>query len=140
MEDINQLEGIKMEGRTRQRLVSGDIWIRALNMALFAIAYSIAKFIIVFLVIFQFVTVLFTRRVNEPLLQFGKNLSIYILEILEFQTFNTELRPFPFSPWPDEEPGGEEWLDDTDSDADADTEEEEEADDSTEGSTDKDKQ
>ena len=139
MEDINQLEGIKMEGRTRQRLVSGDIWIRALNMALFAIAYSIAKFIIVFLVIFQFVTVLFTRRVNEPLLQFGKNLSIYILEILEFQTFNTELRPFPFSPWPDEEPGGEEWLDDTDSDADADTEEEE-ADDSTEGSTDKDKQ
>ena len=139
MEDINQLEGIKMEDRTRQRLVSGDIWIRALNMALFAIAYSIAKFIIVFLVIFQFVTVLFTRRVNEPLLQFGKNLSIYILEILEFQTFNTELRPFPFSPWPDEEPGGEEWLDDTDSDADADTEEEE-ADDSTESSIDKDKQ
>lgn len=128
-----------MEGRTRQRLVSSDIWIRALNMALFAIAYSITKFIIVFLVIFQFVTVLFTRRVNEPLLQFGKNLSIYILEILEFQTFNTELRPFPFSPWPDEAPGGEEWLDDTDSDADADTEEEE-ADDSTEGSTDKDKQ
>ena len=128
-----------MKESTRQRLVSGDIWIRALNMALFAIVYSIAKFIIVFLVIFQFVTVLFTRRVNEPLLQFGKNLSIYILEILEFQTFNTELRPFPFSPWPDEEPGGEEWLDDTESDDNADAEEEE-ADDSTEGSTDKDKQ
>ena len=128
-----------MKESTRQRLVSGDIWIRALNMALFAIVYSIAKFIIVFLVIFQFVTVLFTRRVNEPLLQFGKNLSIYILEILEFQTFNTELRPFPFSPWPDEAPGGEEWLDDTESDDNADAEEEE-ADDSTEGSTDKDKQ
>jgi hypothetical protein len=62
-------------------------------------------------VIFQFLAVLVTGRANEPLLQFGKNLSVYILEILEFQTFNTELRPFPFSPWPDEEPGGDEWVD-----------------------------
>lgn len=128
-----------MKESTRQRLVSGDIWIRALYMALFAIAYSIAKLIIVFLVIFQFVAVLFTRRANEPLLQFGKNLSIYIFEILEFQTFNTELRPFPFSPWPDEEPGGEEWLEDTDSDGDADSEEGE-ANDPVEDDADKNKQ
>lgn len=109
-----------MEERTRQSLVSSDIWFRLLYMLLFAIAFGIARFILGFLVIFQFFTVLFTREVNKPLLQFGKNLSIYVYEILEFQTFNTELHPFPFSPWPDEEPGGEEWLDDIDSDADND--------------------
>jgi len=127
-----------MKESTRQGLVSSDIWIRALYMVLFAIAFGIARFIIGFLVIFQFFAVLFTRRVNEPLLQFGKNLSIYISEILEFQTFNTEEHPFPFSPWPDEEPGGEQWLDKTNVDSDADTDEDE-VDDSTEDSTDKDK-
>jgi hypothetical protein len=100
-----------MEESTRERLIRGDIWVRALYMVLFAIAFGLTRVIIVFVVIFQFLAVLFTGRANEPLLQFGKNLSVFILEILEFQTFNTELRPFPFSPWPDEEPGGEEWVD-----------------------------
>lgn len=141
-----------MEETTRQRLVSSDIWIRALYMVLFAIAFGIARFIIGFLVVFQFFAVLFTGRANEPLLQFGKNLTVYIYEILEFQTFNTELHPFPFSPWPDEEPGGEAWLDDADIDVDADIDDEldvsettadpgdtEDVDDSNEDSEEKDK-
>jgi hypothetical protein len=81
-------------------------------MLLFAIAYSIAEAVIIFLAIFQSVAVLITGHINEPLLRFGKNLSVFIFDILEFQTFNTELRPFPFSAWPDEEPSGGEWLDD----------------------------
>ena len=64
--------------------------------------------------LFQFVSVLATGVVNEQLLRFAKNLNIYLLEILEFQTFNSERRPFPFTAWPDEEPGGDEWLDDDD--------------------------
>ena len=105
-----------MEEKTRLRLISREIWVRALYMVLFSVAYSIAEFIIIFLVIFQFAAALFTGRVNAPLLQFGKNLSLYIYEILEFQTFNTELRPFPFSPWPDEEAGGELWRAEQDAD------------------------
>ncbi len=134
-----------MEESTRERLIRGDIWVRALYMVLFAIAFGLTRVIIVFVVIFQFLSVLFTGRANEPLLQFGKNLSVFIFEILEFQTFNTEQRPFPFSPWPDEEPGGEAWLDETDSDEASETTAEssdtevDEADDSTEDSADKDK-
>lgn len=101
-----------MREETRQNLVKSDIWMRVLYMILFAIAYSIAEAAIIFLAIFQCIAVLITGNVNEPLLRFGKNLSVFIFDILEFQTFNTELRPFPFSAWPDEEPGGEDWLDD----------------------------
>ena len=36
-----------------------------------------------------------------------------MFDILEFQTFNSEIKPFPFSPWPDEEHGGE-WLEEPD--------------------------
>jgi len=89
-------------------------------MVLFSIAFSLAKMIIVILVIFQFLSILVTGQANAQLLRLAKNLSVYLLEVLEFQTFNTERHPFPFSPWPDEEPGGEVWLDDYDLDDDDD--------------------
>ena len=95
---------------TRERLIRGDIWSRALYMILFAFIYSISKFIVIIVVVFQFFTILFTGSANEPLLKFGNSLAIYIREMLDFQTFNTEQHPFPFSPWPDEDYGGERWL------------------------------
>ena len=102
-----------MKENTRENLVRRDIWNRALYMLLFAIVYSVAEAIIVLLAIFQFVALLITGQVNELLLRFGKNLSVFMFDILEFQTFNSEIKPFPFSPWPDEEHGGE-WLEERD--------------------------
>ena len=96
-----------MKENTRENLVRRDIWIRALYMLLFAIVYSVAEAIIVLLAIFQVVALLISGQVNELLLRFGKNLSVFMFDILEFQTFNSEIKPFPFSPWPDEEHGGE---------------------------------
>ena len=102
-----------MKENTRENLVRRDIWIRALYMLLFAIVYSVAEAIVVLLAIFQFVALLITGQVNELLIRFGKNLSVFMFDILEFQTFNSEIKPFPFSPWPDEEHGGE-WLEEPD--------------------------
>ena len=34
----------------------------------------------------------------------------YSEDIFEFLTFNSEVRPFPFEPWPNEEAGGETWM------------------------------
>ncbi|MFP6815301.1 MAG: DUF4389 domain-containing protein [Pseudomonadales bacterium] len=91
-----------MEQETKQRLTRRDIWMRALFMVLFAIAYSVAEAVVVLLVLFQFVTVLLTGHANQKALRLGHNLSTYVYQILQFQTFNTESRPFPFSDWPDE--------------------------------------
>lgn len=99
-----------MEEAVKDRLTSPGIWWRALYMVLFAVAFSIAKTIIVFLVIIQFLSILVTGGANEPLLKFGTNLSTYVYQILQFQTFNTETQPFPFSDWPDEAAGGDRWL------------------------------
>lgn len=107
-----------MDEELKQRLSRGDIWGRALYMIFFAIAYSAAEFIVTFLVIFQFLAILFTRQANEPLLKLGNNISTYIRQVLRFQTFNTEIKPFPFSSWPEEEVGDNLWLED-DSSADA---------------------
>ena len=94
----------------RRRLTSRGIWSRALYMVVFAIAYTFAETIVAFLVVFQFITILLTGSANEPLLRFGTNLSTYVYQILQFQTFNTETHPFPFSDWPDEGARGDRWV------------------------------
>ena len=101
-----------MEDDVKQRLSNRDLWTRALFMVLFVFAYSIAELVITLIVIFQFFSVLFTGRANTPLLEFGANTSAYVYQILRFQTFNTETRPFPFSSWPEEEAGGSQWTQD----------------------------
>ena len=100
-----------MEEELKARLTSKDIWIRLLYMLFFTIAYAVTETIVTLVVIFQFFAILFTSHANEPLLRLGNNLGIYIRQILRFVTFNTESRPFPFSDWPDEEHGGDRWLD-----------------------------
>lgn len=116
-----------MNTQMKDRLTSSDVWLRALYMIFFAIAYSVAELIVALLVVFQLLAVLFTGSVNEPLLRFGRNLGEYVFQILQFETFNSEEKPFPFSDWPDAAPGGESWLEssmpdpDTRADAEADS-------------------
>ena len=66
-----------------------------------AVFNSVAEAVVVLLVLFQFVTILLTGHANQNALRLGYNLSTYVYQVLQFQTFNTESRPFPFSDWPD---------------------------------------
>jgi len=101
-----------MESAIKQRLGSKDIWIRGLYMIFFAIAYSLAELVILLVVVFQFVAILLTGRANENALRLGNNLSTYVYQIFQFQTFNSETRPFPFADWPDENLQDNVWRDD----------------------------
>jgi hypothetical protein len=106
-----------MKEEMRENLIDEGIWMRGVFMVLFLIAYNIVEFLILLAALFQFVAVLFTGRVNETVLRLGNNLSLFALETFQYLTFNSNLRPFPFSPWPDEEPGGDQWRDDEISEA-----------------------
>ncbi len=78
------------------------IWWRGLYMVLFAFLYSIAKMVVVGVVLFQFVNVLITDEPNEQLLRFSRGLGKYIYEIILFLSFNSEQQPFPMGPWPND--------------------------------------
>jgi len=106
-----------MKEEMRENLIDEGIWMRGVFMVLFLIAYNIVEFLILLAALFQFVAVLFTGRVNKTVLRLGNNLSLFALETFQYLTFNSNLRPFPFSPWPDEEPGGDLWRDDEISEA-----------------------
>ncbi|MGB0467246.1 MAG: DUF4389 domain-containing protein [Pontibacterium sp.] len=74
---------------------------RLLYMLLFCLFYNVAEVVIGALVLFLFLTVLFSGEANKRLLAFGQSLSIYVFQVMRFLTFNTESRPFPFGEWPD---------------------------------------
>ena len=78
-----------------------DIWMRALYMLLFMIIYSFTEMIIALVAIGQFLTVVFTGSKNDRLLIFGQNLSTFVYQIMQFFTFNSEEKPFPFAAWPE---------------------------------------
>ena len=101
-----------MDEEVKERLRSRDLWLRALYMVFFAIVSVIVRTVVTLLAFVQFIAILLTGHANEPLLQLGNNLSVYAYQIIRFVTFNTEMQPFPFSAWPDEEIDDNPWMDD----------------------------
>ncbi len=75
-------------------------WWRLLWIILFAFIYSVAEVVVVAVVVLQFGFVLFTGRRHVKLLEFGESLSEFIYQILQYVTFNSDDRPFPFGEWP----------------------------------------
>jgi len=77
-----------------------DVWIRGLFILVFGVLFYVLFWIISLLVLFQFITKVITSKLNEQLMQFSNGLTLYAFQILNYMTFQSEERPFPFSPWP----------------------------------------
>ncbi|MCB1694043.1 MAG: DUF4389 domain-containing protein [Pseudomonadales bacterium] len=90
----------------RDSVTSVDTWIRGLFMLLFAIIFSVAKVVMGCVIFIQFLFKLFAGDPNDRLMEFGDDLSVFMFQILQFQTFNTEMKPFPFAPWPEGDAAG----------------------------------
>jgi len=87
---------------------SRSTWTRFLFMLVFFALYAVSRPVVFAVVVLQFLWVLFTGKSNEKLTVLGHALAIYTAEIIDFLTFNTDVRPFPFDrDWP-AEPGGDE--------------------------------
>ena len=89
-----------MDNEMKSSLTALDTWLRGLYMLLFTVIYSVTEFVLGLIVVFQFIHVLFSRDTNERLLDFSSDLSVYIYQILQFLTFNSDAKPYPFAVWP----------------------------------------
>lgn len=94
-----------MDNEIKASLTASESWIRGLNMLLFAVIYSVAEVVLSAVVVLQFIFLLLTRGPNERLLEFGDDLSVFIYQIIQYLTFNSDEKPFPFAPWPYAEDG-----------------------------------
>ena len=77
-----------------------NLWARALFMILMALAYHVTGTVIFIVTIIQFVMMLLTDKPNDRLVSLGRSLGNYLRQIVNFLTFVTEEKPFPFSDWP----------------------------------------
>ena len=87
----------------KQNLRNVDNWLRGLFIVIFAVIFYFLVGIIWLLVIFQFLTTVITGKLNNQLENFSGVLTDYALQILDYVTYQTDLKPFPFSPLPDQE-------------------------------------
>ena len=71
--------------------------LRGLFMLLIAFFYQLAGTLLFFITIIQFVIVLINRTPNARLVSFGRSVRSYIKQIVNYLTFASDDRPFPFS-------------------------------------------
>ncbi len=90
-----------MENQTgKVQPFSSATWQRGLFMLICAFLYNVAEVVVVAVAILQFLFKLVTGEENLQLKLFGRSLSIFFFQTMQFLTFNSEEKPFPFSPWP----------------------------------------
>jgi hypothetical protein len=84
----------------KKKLTSHQIWLRVFFMLLYISIFYLTQSIIISVTIFQLGSVLLTGKPNKRLLYFGQNLSIYISQILNYLSYNSDEKPYPLNSWP----------------------------------------
>lgn len=91
-----------MDPQLKENVTARSTWTRGAFTLLFVIIYYFAFFLVLGIVLFQFVLTLLTGKNNDQLLRFGQSLAAFIQQALLYITYNSEEKPFPFGPWPEE--------------------------------------
>lgn len=89
-----------MDEDIKKNLKDRSNWLRGVFILLFVLFYNIAEIVLMAIVVVQFGFKIVTGEVNDKLLGFSKTLSLYIYEIFQFITFESDAMPFPFNDWP----------------------------------------
>lgn len=76
------------------------IWMRGLFMLLLMIAFGFAQGLLWIVAVVQFLWLFFAEEPNAFLIRFGKSLSLWLAETAQFVSCASDVKPFPWSPWP----------------------------------------
>ncbi|MEJ2627224.1 MAG: DUF4389 domain-containing protein [bacterium] len=88
-----------MEDKTIDKKHFKTDLIRGAFMLLFLVISRIVSICVALIAVFQFLCALIVRKPNNNAMRFGKELSLYLAEIVQFLSYNIEKKPWPFSPW-----------------------------------------
>lgn len=76
-----------------------SVWMRGLYMLILAILFRFGQFVLGVATIIQFLWMLFGKEKNQPIAEFGLDLSDWLARVARFQTAVTDEKPFPFARW-----------------------------------------
>lgn len=78
---------------------SNDTKGRLIRMLVLAFSFAVSLNVLFALVVGQILFGLFAKEQNIALKELGKKLSDYMYETVNYLTFNSEERPFPYKAW-----------------------------------------
>ena len=84
----------------KENLAKQSKWLRLLWMVAFSFIYYVAIGILWLIVVTQFLFSLFTNNPNENILKLSNGFRNYMVQILDFITYQSDEKPFPFSDFP----------------------------------------
>ena len=84
----------------RENVKNVDTWIRGLFIIIYGVIFYVLFWIIWLVVIFQFLMKVIMGTLNPNVMNFSGGLTRYAFQILQYVTFQSEERPWPFGPWP----------------------------------------
>jgi len=89
-----------MNQKWQNNIKSESFWLRSLFMVLFFIVYRIMDILVLLVALSQWIYVLLTGDANASLGRFAGGLAAYVAQIIQYLSYKTEEKPFPFSDWP----------------------------------------
>ena len=83
-----------------RNLTNPEVWIRLVFMLLYAAAFYLAVWVGGAVAVIQLAFKLISGKSIPRLAIFGTNLGTYLSQVLAFETFGSERRPWPMTPFP----------------------------------------
>ncbi len=90
-----------MDDKVIDNLKSESRWLRLLFMVVFYMAAYVAGFLILVVVVVQVIHGFIKGRPNDRLLELTASLNMYFYQIIQYISYNSESKPYPFSDWPE---------------------------------------
>ncbi|HEX7027049.1 MAG TPA: DUF4389 domain-containing protein [Gammaproteobacteria bacterium] len=84
----------------RTNVTNSRHWIRLIYMLIFAALLHLAGLVMWVLCALQFIFSLLTGKDNGNLRSLGSSIATFVHQALDYVSYNTESKPFPFAPWP----------------------------------------
>ena len=81
-------------------LKQSSVWVRIILMVAFAVVLYPVFLVLLVLMIALMLFVIITGESNANLRSLGAALSTYIFQIVQFMSYVTDVKPFPFSDFP----------------------------------------
>ncbi len=89
-----------MDEKVVNNLKSESRWLRLVFMVVFGVVAYLAAFLVMLIALIQAVHGFVMSEPNERLLAFSAGVNRFIYQIAGFLTYNSDVKPYPFSDWP----------------------------------------
>ncbi len=92
-----------MSQNVKHNIKQSSTWKRGLYILLFSICYQLAAAILFVIIVFQFALKLLTDDTNAELRLLSRRLGSYLYQLIQFMSFNSNDKPYPYGSWPEDE-------------------------------------